>query len=159
MLIYLLYVSMPVLIWFAFTLFFRRPINSSEMIKKRYVIFCGIALFLIIALRHYGVGSGDGEWYYLNWKFLSDKSFSEFLNVYGKVDVETGYMFTVWLLSSIFKAPQFLFVFYGLLMAISVSYFIYKNCDDPVLAFVMFNCLGLWGFMVQGIRQGIAMCI
>ena len=159
MLIYLLYISMPVLIWFAFTLFFRRPISSTEKIKRIYVIFCGIALFLIIALRHYDVGSGDGEWYYLNWKFLSDVSFTQFLNIYGNFDVEGGYMFSIWLFSKIFKDPQFLFVFYGLMMAISVSYFIYKNCAEPVLAFVMFNCLGLWGFMVQGIRQGIAMCI
>lgn len=159
MLIYLLYVSMPVLAWFAFTLFFGKPISSSEKMKKRYITFCGIVLFLIIALRHYSVGSGDGEWYYMNWKYLSDVSFKQYLNIYGSIDIENGYLFSIWLISHVFKDPQFVFVFYGLLMAISVSTFVYKNCEDPVLAFVMFNCLGLWGFMVQGIRQGIAMCI
>ena len=159
MLIYFLYIIMPVLIWLVFSLYYRESINISEIIKKKYVICCGIVLFLIIALRHYAVGSGDGEWYYSNWKFLSEISFKQYLNIFVEFDIEDGYLISIWFLSHIFKDPQFIFVFYGLIVSIAVSSFVYKNCKDPVIAFVMFNCLGLWGFMVQGIRQGIAMSI
>lgn len=159
MFIYLLYIVMPVIIWFMFSLFSREHINTSDQMKKKYVIWCGVALFLILALKHYGVGSGDGQWYYYNWKYFSNISFEQFLNIYGSFDIENGYLFSIWALSHVFKEPQFVFVFYGLLVSVAVSNFIYKNCKDPVIAFVMFNCLGLWGFMVQGIRQGIAMSI
>ncbi len=159
MLIYLLYTVMPVIIWFGLSLFSKESVSSSDKIKKRYVTLCGIVLFLVIALRHYGVGSGDGEWYYMNWKYFSNVSFEHYLKIFGGFDIENGYLISIWALSQIFKDPQFIFIFYGLLVSISVSNFVYKNCEDPVLAFVMFNCLGLWGFMVQGLRQGMAMCI
>lgn len=159
MFIYLLYIIMPVVIWALFSLFYREPINTSERVKRKYVIWCGVALFLIIALRHYAVGSGDGSWYYANWRFLSRVSLEQILKGYVNFDIEDGYLVSIWALSHIFKNPQFIFVFYGLLVSIAVSSFVYKNCKDPTLAFVMFNCLGLWGFMVQGLRQGIAMSI
>ncbi len=159
MFVYLLYTVMPVIIWFLFSLFSREPINTSDKIKKKYIICCSLALFLIMALRHYEVGSGDGAWYYFNWKYMSEITLKQYLNIYGSIDIENGYLVSIWGISHIFKNPQFLFIFYGLLVSVSVGTFVYKNCKDPVIAFIMFNCLGLWGFMVQGIRQGIAMSI
>lgn len=159
MAVYLSFMTMPVILWAVFYVFYKRSVLSSDILKKRYIIICGLFLFLMIALRHYSVGSGDGAWYYTNWKFLSNMSLKIFYSIFGYFDVENGYLITIWTLSHVFKDSQFVFVFYGLLVAISVSRFIYKNCDDPVLGFTMFNCLGLWGFMVQGLRQGIAMSI
>lgn len=159
MAIYLLFMVMPIIVWFLTTLFCRQPINSSDKLKRRYLIICGILLFLMLGLRHYSVGSGDGGWYYNNWRYLSTTSFSAYTKLLNIFDIENGYLTIVWILSHVFKDPQFIFVFYGLLIAISVCRFLYKNCEDVVMGLVMFSTLGLWGFMVQGIRQGAAMCV
>lgn len=159
MTIYLAYMLSPLLVWFGFALFTNRTVNNDNRSKRKYLIVCGIILFLMIGLRHYGVGSGDAAWYYNNWDAMANISLSGFARIMGTFDIENGYLGTVWLLTRLFEHPQFVFVFYGLLMAISVCRFIYRNCDDVVTGMMMFNCLGLWGFMVQGLRQGIAMCI
>ena len=159
MVAYWLYIAMPIIVWMIFSLFSKKTVNSDDNLKRKYLIICGIFIFLMIGLRHYGVGSGDGVWYYNQWRVMSNASFSDLIKELRVLDVEDGYLTSVWIMTRFFKNPQFLFVFYGLLVAISVCRFIYKNCEDVVIATIMFNCLGLWGFMVQGIRQGIAMCI
>lgn len=159
MLNYFLFMAMPVLVWLAFSIIYNKPINSSDRLRRRYLIICGFFLFLMVALKHYSVGSGDGEWYYRNWATLGDMHIRVFENALERYDMETGYLFTIWLLSHVFKDPQFLFITYGLLVSVSVCRFLYKNCDDLVVGLTMFSTLGLWSFMVQGLRQGIAMCI
>ena len=159
MVAYWLYITMPIIVWFVLSLFSRKKINEDDKTKRKYLIFCGIFIFLMMALRHYSVGSSDGAWYYSQWQLMSNLSLKGLFNELKLLDVENGYIATVWILTRIFKNAQFLFVFYGLFVSISVCRFIYKNCEDVVLSIMMFNCLGLWAFMVQGIRQGIAMCI
>ena len=129
MTVYLSFMTMPVIVWAAFYVFYKRSVLSSDILKKRYIIICGLFLFLMIALRHYSVGSGDGAWYFTNWKTLSNISLKTFYSIFGYFDIENGYLITIWTLSHVFKDPQFVFVFYGLFLAISVSRFIYKNCD------------------------------
>ena len=73
--------------------------------------------------------------------------------------MEKGYIITIWLLSHVFKAPQFLFIITGLFYTFSVCLFLYKNCENLVVGLTMFICLGLYTFFFQGIRQAIAMCI
>ena len=159
MAIFLLFMVMPVIVWFPVTLFAHQPINSSDALKRKYLFICGILMFLMLACRHYSVGSGDGIWYYNSWSLLGNMSFSGFLSIFKNFDMESGYLMCAWILSHIFKDPQFVFVIYGLLVSVSVCRFLYKNCEDVVLGMVMFVSLGLWSFMVQGLRQGIAMCI
>lgn len=153
------YMFMPVIGWALCSFFNKAPINSDDKSKRKYLIFCGLFIFLMIGLRHYSVGSGDGAWYYTQWRVLSNSTFHDLLRELRILDVEDGYIASVWIITRVLKHPQFLFVSYGLLVAISVCKFIYKNSEDVVISVIMFNCLGLWAFMVQGIRQGIAMCI
>lgn len=156
---YLMYMISPLIVWLVFIVTTNRSVNSSDGLKRKYLFVCGLITFLMIGLRHYNVGSGDGGWYYSNWNYMSDLPVSGIASIFKRFDIENGYLTCVWLLSRVFKDPQFVFVFYGLLIAVSVSRFVYLNSDDVVVGIVMFNCLGLWGFMVQGLRQGIAMCI
>lgn len=156
---YLVYMISPLIVWLAFVVTTNRSVNSSDGQKRKYLFVCGLITFLMIGLRHYNVGSGDSGWYYNNWNYMCKLSLSEFAASIGRFDVENGYLTYVWVLSRIFREPQFVFVFYGMIIAVSVCRFVYLNCDDAVMGIVMFNCLGLWGFMVQGLRQGIAMCI
>lgn len=157
--IYLLFMFMPVIVFMPLLLIYKSSVYSSDKAKRRYLFICGMFLFLMLACKHYSVGSGDGKWYYENWKYMSSVTFGNLFKVIDSFDMEKGYLLCVWLLSHIFENPQFVFIFYGLLVAVAVCRFLYKNCENVVLGFVMFNCLGLWGFMVQGIRQGIAMCV
>lgn len=157
---YLLYMAMPVILRpIVATAYHGQSINSKDSIRKRYLTLCGIVIFLMFALRHYSVGSGDGEWYYRNWDYLSNISFDKLSGALNHLDIEQGYTTVIWALSHIFSHPQFLFVLYGALVAISICVFLYRYCEELEVALVMFNCLGLFSFMVQGIRQGIAMCI
>lgn len=156
---YLAYMASPVIIYVVLTWIYQKPVSKSEKLRKRYIIICSVILFAMIACMHRSVGSGDAQWYYNNWEYMSQLSWDQFLYIQKYFDIEKGYLYTVWLLSKPFRNPQFIFVFYGLLVAVSVGKFIDKNCENTIVGFVMFNCLGLWGFMVQGLRQGIAMCI
>ena len=157
---YLLFLTMPLIVWVLIVLITKRPVHSSDKMRRNYLFVAGFCLFLMVALRHYSVGSGDGGWYYNNWNYMaSGVSLNELGNILAYYDVESGYLFCTWLLAQVFKAPQYVFVFYGLLMSIAVCRFLYKYCSDVVMGLVMFSCLGLWGFMMQGLRQGIAMCI
>jgi len=70
-----------------------------------------------------------------------------------------GYLIVVWLGSHIFQNGQWLLLLSGLFFAVSICVFVKRNCKNMVLALAVFNCLGLFNFMVQGLRQSIAMCI
>lgn len=159
MAVYFLFMAMPLIVWLIVSLFYNESVNRSDSVKRKYIYICGALIFLMMALRHYSVGSGDGGWYYRSWSIMSELPYSSMRILLSNFDMESGYLFCSWLLAQVFKDPQYIFVFYGLLVAIAVSRFIYLNCEDVVVGMVMFTSLGLWGFMVQGIRQGIAMCI
>lgn len=159
MVTYLLYMAMPAIVWVLFMPFTKYSVDENDSHKKKYLFVCGALMFFMLACRHYTVGSGDGAWYYNNWLLMSNSSFESLKIIVGDMDVESGYLIISWILSRVFKDPQFVFVFYGLLVSVSVCRFVYKNSEHVMMSLTMFNCLGLWGFMVQGIRQGIAMCI
>ena len=73
--------------------------------------------------------------------------------------MEGGYQVVTWILSHIFKDGQWLLFLSGAFMSFSVCRFVNRNCKNPMFALMAFNCLGLFNFMVQGLRQAIAMCI
>lgn len=137
----------------------KNPLNSSGKAKKTYLFLCGVTLFLIIALRDPTVGSTDSLNYYNNWKTLSTLDFSSARVFIENHKMEPGYLYSVWVLSRVFVHPQWVFVLSGLLFSISVCRFIYINSDDVVLSIVMYICLGLYTFMVQGLRQSVTICI
>jgi len=157
--IYLAYMFSPIIVYAVITFLYKKPIGESDSMRHKYLIICGVIIFMMLACRDHTVGSSDATWYFNNWVYLSQVPANEFWDVSSRFDMERGYLFSVWLLSHIFNNPQFLFILYGLLVAVSIIRFLYLNCENVVLGVVMFNCLGLWGFMAQGIRQGIAMCI
>ena len=124
---YLLFLIMPLIVWVLVVLITKQPVNSSDKMKRNYLFVAGFCLLLMVALRHYNVGSGDAEWYYNNWRYMaSGVSLSELGNILAYYDMEKGYLVCTWLLAQVFKAPQHIFVFYGLLLSIAVCRFLYK---------------------------------
>ena len=156
---YLFFAAIPVVSSIIVSMHYKKSIKYNDKSKNTFLILCGVAMFLMIALRHKEVGSIDSQNYYSNWESLSSFSLNE-LKLFMKVtNFEAGYCTFVWIFSHIFPNGQVVFVITGILFAISVCRFIYKNSPDPELSFVMFICLGLYTFMAQGLRQSIAMSI
>lgn len=155
---FLLYMFSPVIVAFFYNLIKKKSINTVEN-KKMYLYILGFIMFFMIGFRYYGNGSGDSYFYYSNWERMSKVPFFSLFDTIRSIDLESGYLLSIWLLSNIFKPPQFVFIFSGLFISVSVCLFVYRNCKDVVLSLVIFNCLGLFSFMVQGLRQSLAMCI
>ena len=156
---YLFLAASPILLAPIASGIYKTPIDKSDKTKKIYLVACGIILFLMIALRDKGLGSGDSLAYYNNWIKLSGMSFSDLKDFMRLSDMESGYLLTVWCLSRVFPSAQYLFVLTGLLFSTSICITIYRNSKDVMLSMVMCICLGLYTFMIQGLRQAIAMSI
>ena len=114
---------------------------------------------LMIGLRYKGIGSGDTALYYKNWEMMSKVSWSDLPRVLQSIDFEYGYQICVWILSHLFPWGQWLLILSGAFFSLSIGLFTYRNSKNPVLSLTVFCCLGLFSFMVQGLRQSIAMSI
>ena len=159
MIMYILLAMVPILFTPIVNSVYKSSINHDDRAKRTFLLCCGACLFIMIAFRSQYVGTEDSQRYYLNWISMSKVPYSHLDMYLVNSEMESGYLFAVWLLSHIVPNPQMLFVFSGALFTISVCRFIYKNSDDVCVSFVMFICLGLYTFMVQGLRQAIAMSI
>lgn len=156
---YLLYMASPAILYVLVEAFAKKQITKNLRTKKTYLILVGICMTLMIGLRAYTNGSGDTRYYFNLWEYFSKMTFAEFVVYSPKLDMEFGYKVTTWVLSQFFADGQWLLFLSGAFISVSVCCFVYKNCENPVLALMVFNCLGLFNFMVQGLRQAIAMCI
>ena len=137
----------------------KRSSLAPTTIKKIYVVACSFVVFLMIALRHYSLGSVDSMNYYNIWIYMREASPS-LLEIYMESNrMEPTFLAVVWGLARVFEHPQFMFVLSGALFAIAIGVFVYKNSENPLLSMTMFICLGLYIFMVQGLRQSISISI
>ncbi len=159
MAIYLLYVISPVFVWAFLGLFKQKSLKSEKKRTILFLIICGILMTLMIGLRNKSLGSEDTLFYYRNWEWLSRLSWNDLLKHMSISDLEYGYQIYTWSLSQIFPNGQWALIFSGALFASAVCVFTYKNSKNPVISLIVFHCLGLFNFMVQGLRQAIAMSI
>ena len=159
MTIFLLYTVSPVIMYIIMLVFGKSQLNENQKQKKQYLFWMAIIIILMIGLRSPSVGSTDTAYYCSNWEYISGLNFEQFRTASASIDLESGYLFCVWVFSHIFKNPQMLLVLSAIFFAISICRFVYYNCKDVVFPFLVFNCLGLFIFIIQGLRQGLAMCI
>lgn len=155
MFVYLLYMISPILL----SLFYNNDLQGNPNTKKRFLKVYALIMCLMIGLRNLHNGSTDSMIYYRYWTTIGNIPFSGIPNMLKSIDLEYGYLLSAWLLSHVFPDPQFQFFISGIVFSCSVCYFVYKNSEDIPLSLLMFNCLGLFNFFVQGLRQSIAMCI
>ncbi|MBQ8696172.1 MAG: EpsG family protein [Clostridia bacterium] len=160
MLTYFGYVLSPIIIAFFFNAREGHPhVNATQRTKRDFLIICGVIMFLMIALRSQYIGSEDASRYYANWEEISKTNLSGMEQYVEDSRMEPVFLYTLWVLSRVFIPAQFIFVFSGALFTVAVCRFVYKNSEDVVLSMSMYNTLGLFGFMIQGMRQSIAMSI
>ncbi len=159
MIMYLLLAMFPVFLTPIVNSMYKSSINKNDRAKKTFLLCCGAFIFIMMAFKNQYVGTIDSHRYYMNWALMHDMPYSQLGQYISEGEMESGYIVAVWLLSNVFAEPQMLFVLTGLFFSISVCLFIYRNSADVVLSVVMYVCLGLYSFMLQGIRQAIAMSI
>ena len=133
--------------------------------KKLFIIIVGVAIALIMGLRApVGVGSRDTASYARlfehmqnvdNFKDYADRS----LLSNGWLFSEFGFYFTMWIISRFTASAQVFIFLTSSFMIFCVCRFIYKNSDDVSFSAIAFLTLGAFTFMMNGMRQSIAMCI
>lgn len=154
---YLFFAFIPILVSIVVSFGYKKSVKTNDKAKRTFLFCCGLFMFLIVSLRHREVGSVDSQNYYNNWEMLSGFSFSSFRTYIPESKFETGYLVFVWIFSHIFPEGQSVFVLSAMLFVVALCRFIYINSKDLELSFVMYVCLGLYTFTVQGLRQSMAM--
>lgn len=159
MILYMLYMASPILIGLLFHLNRNVDLVHNDRDRRVYLFINFLLMCIMFCLRHYRVGSNDGIFYYRNWIRMSHVSAGNVLRTIQAIDIENGYLISVWALSHIFHHPQFVFVCSGIFISWSICRFLYRHAPDVVLGLLMFLCLGFFNFWVQGLRQAIAIGI
>ena len=159
MAVYLLYVASPLLVYFFLRLFSNSTNKHKPINVKTYLLICGFIMALMIGLRHPQNGSVDTYRYCQNWVLMRNIDFANLLPTLQNINLEKGYLITVWLLTRIFYHPQWLLILTGIFFSVTICRFVKNSCNGSPLALLTFNALGSFGFIVQGMRQGIAMCL
>lgn len=131
---------------------------------KYYIILCGFLIAVLTSLRSPYTGTGDSYRYMSLYKRLQDfSSFREYYDLYlSKYDLlssEAGFYYTMWLFGRVLKGGQWVFVISSLLITVATCRFIRRNSEDIPLSFVIYVCLGLFTFNMNGMRQAMAMSI
>lgn len=132
-------------------------LSEDKRQKRLFYIICGTVLLLVMGLRHYSLGSTDTLNYYDTMRrALASATWASF---YDADSYEIGSQFLIFVLSRIFKDPQWLLVITSIIYIISIFYFVEHNSEDIPLSITLYVTLGLMTFHLQGMRQSIAMSI
>lgn len=138
--------------------------EESKKASKTFMIFCCVVVTLFIGLRSRYMGSIDTSNYAGMFERLRGVSFSEGVLSHGKtisdfIFEEGGFLLYMWSLAQIFSSAQpFIFVS-TTISTILVGRFIYKHSEDEVISWIVYICLGLMTFNMNGMRQSLAMAI
>ena len=127
--------------------------------RKTNTFFCGMLLFLYSGLRASTVGI-DTQGYELAFNFVKQLSFSQIFitNTYGVSRDPIFYCFLK-VLQFLSDDAQIMFITIGLIVAISVSLFIYRYSQNITLSFLTFVGLRFFYFTLTGLRAAIALSI
>lgn len=149
----------PLLIAPLINSYYKTSINENKNAKKTYLFWCGFIILFFIAFRNKDLGSVDSQNYYNNWVTLRDADWEKFKYIANESNMETGYLFMIFFISKVFYYPQFVFVLSGLLFVIAICKTVYDNSKDVILSMVLYVCLGMYIFMVQGLRQSLSISL
>ena len=145
--------------------FLMGDVSENKSKKNIYLTICGLCIIFVMGLRDRLSGTQDTNSYCeifdrvkLNGVSLIDYiSNMKFEN--GILFSEVGFSIYIWTLSRIFSDAQWLLIITAIIMTVCTLKFISKHSEDLTLSLVMFLCLGLFTFNMNGLRQCLAMSI
>lgn len=131
---------------------------------KNYTILCGLLIVLIMGLRYKLTGSPDTYSYCVTFKAMRGfDNFQEYYDIYMSERFflfnEWAFYYCVYLLSIPFEHEQILIFATALFITYAICRFIHKNTDDAPLGVIIYICLGMFTFNMNGMRQAVAMAI
>lgn len=138
----------------ACTIIYAMPNRINK--NKWMSIFGGIILFMYGALRSISVGIDTidyAEAYLLVQNLSFEAIFSSSALLVSRDPI---FYFFVKSLTFISKDPHLLLMIISAIVAISFSYFVYKNSVNPFMSFIMFIGLRYYSFTLTGLRQAVA---
>ena len=140
-------------------------ITENKRKKNLYLTICGLCIVFVMGLRSRFSGSGDTNAYCKLFEDIKNSGigFLDFINQRSAdsslLFSEVGFSVYVWLLANIFPNSQWLLIITAIIMTVCTLKFISKHSEDVMLSLIMFICLGLFTFNMNGLRQCIAMSI
>ena len=140
-------------------------ITENKKRRNLYLTICGLCIVFVMGLRSRFSGSTDTDSYCSLFERIQKTGigFLDFIerrrSDSGLLFSEIGYSIYVWLLANIFESSQWLLIITAIIMTVCTLKFISKHSEDVVVSLVMFICLGLFTFNMNGMRQCIAMSI
>lgn len=125
--------------------------------KKQFLILTGIVLVLVMGCRYTDISSrGDLNNYARLYVRIQDV---EWKNIFTFSSMEPGYLVLNKAFSQIFPWAQSI-VFIEAIICVAFTFrFIYKFCNDVMLAIFCYLAQGLFIFELTGFRQAIAISI
>ena len=140
-------------------------IEKDEKNKKLFLICCGVFIALIVGLRAETVGTRDTSNYCNLYegvaRFSTLHMFLKYHNVFenGFFLSECLFYIFTYFCAKIFPNPQFFIFITSTFITFSAMYFIYKHSKNVMLSTILYICLGLMAFNMNGMRQALAMSI
>lgn len=136
----------------------REELDSNEKNKKRYVFLSGIAMFVVMGLRHKYVGY-DTMQYLERYRVSERYEWSYFLDIRKWLKYELGFTLIGKILQTFRVGEQLYLILYALFISVCVSVLVYRWCKNPFFGFYLHTTIGLFTMSMSGIRQSIACCI
>ena len=141
----------------ALSLFFPN-LKTNKTSKIVFGILCCIAMCFVLGFKNYHLGPDDLRIYYENMQdAINSVSWKSFYD--SESNLEAGYQMFVWLLSRIFRHPQWLYIIVAIICSVSVICFSFRYSENPVLSITLFITVAGLTFEMSAIRQSIAMSI
>ena len=146
----------------ALKLFFSSKVEKNK--DKIFMFLSCIFIILFIGLRSRYTGSPDTRTYATMFEQAQGQNLFNFLNnkeitLRNFIFNEGLFYFLLWALAQIFNNAQVLIFISSLFITLGVASFIWKNSKSDTLSLLLYICLGLLTFSMNGMRQAIAMTI
>ncbi|OQB14352.1 MAG: Transmembrane protein EpsG [Firmicutes bacterium ADurb.Bin193] len=150
---YIVYLSAIVVGAILFYISFSKD-KLSYRFRAVYIFYCGVATFLLSALRHFSIGS-DTFTYVDSFLLYEYRSFSDVL----AIKFDKGYYALVKLISMVSSNYTVFLSVFAFIFTVSICVYIYRYSKEPFLSIIMLLSLGYLYFSMTGLRQTAAMSI
>ena len=138
-------------------------ITKNRSKTNIYLTICGLCIIFVMGSRSRFSGSPDTNAYCNMFERIQKTGMGilDFIESRGGdsnlIFSEVGFSIYVWLLANIFPNSQWLLIITAIIMTVCTLKFISKHSEDVMLSLIMFICLGLFSFNMDGMCQCIAM--